>query len=505
MSRNKVPAHQVGGSAKRDHADADNESIDAEQIAHAFVSQYYDYLVREPHKLHRFYKDESTLSFSRGINGSPNLDSRAVGQEQIRAEISNVLAIVADDRLKVEITGFQFQDLQQGQVLVHITGYIILLGRSMTQHFTQSLLLKEQVKPLPGYFVLNDFLRYMPMTCHEQPMATSLEREVGGCIDEDEREAKVSIDLEDDEEEEDVGCPMVNGQAALEAQEEEEEEEEEVDVQQDQHGHEEELAEGEEEDIDEEYDEYAAADTKQEPRTWASMAGRLQQAGGGQLGPSKTVGFAAAPQPRAGAADSTGAAVKGGSRGGGSSSSRPSAAAAHHGAAAPEGRWWLWVSRLPTDPVAEIEEILDCFNALLAESECYDAKALEIERRDPQQEWLSLLVSSQDAADALIVLSKSRQILLRGRPLKAEHHRGLLVGRRGTGRGGSSSGRGFGGRGIQNHEIGEDERNGEGRGGARPKRRLRGYPNEGRDRFGGPNDGGTPGRGPSGGSGRPQK
>lgn len=497
MSRNKIALGSNRASK--------DEAPEWETVAYEFVCRYYSLLERQPDRLQCFYKEQSCFSFSRGIQGSPNIESRAVGQDLIHAELSKALATFKGQSVKVEVSGFQCQGgfTNATGVLVHITGYIVPVAAPLErQHFTQSFLLERQTEPRIGFFVLNDFLRYSPMSYHDGPMAmgppmalgsaqAAARQEVAKAYDEeeDEREAKVSIELEEED-----------GGGGAEAQELADAMEQQVaeyltgpaaGTEQDEVG-----GAPEDEDGEAAYREEPDGQERQaqEPKTWASMAGRLQSAGGGQLGPSKSVGFAAAPQraAQAAAATTAGATSKGTASGKGGS--RAVAAASNNGASAEGtqhqsgassggGRQWLWVSRLPTEPLAENQEILDCFNSLL-EACSSQGKALELERRDPSQEWANLSVSSQEAAETLVSLSKSRQILLRNRPLKAEHHRGRPMDRKAAFGRGSGSGRdfkGFGGgtKGSGSTAAeggGEEERSasaaGDGRGGARPKRRA---------------------------------
>lgn len=146
------------------------------------------------------------------------------------------------------------------------------------------------------------------------------------------------------------------------------------------------------------------------------------------------------------------------SAGGGSSSSsstRPanapggnfnSTAASAQVPVPPNAFGWLWVSRLPSEPPAKDDEVFESFNAALRKVGA-PGEAVEIDRKDPNQEWCSIQMSSPEAAEQILNLSRERQVLLRGRYLKAEHHRGGGVGggpRRAVGRGQTTTGRGGG-------------------------------------------------------------
>ncbi|CAE8643573.1 unnamed protein product, partial [Polarella glacialis] len=114
------------------------------------------------------------------------------------------------------------------------------------------------------------------------------------------------------------------------------------------------------------------------------------------------------------------------------------------------------VSRLPSEPAADNQEVLDCFNALLASRG--EGRTLEVDRRDPQQEWASIAVSNQETADVCVAMSRVKQLLLRGKQLKVEHHRGREGVGRGRGRGDGASGRGSFGSRAGGTEAGDDER-----------------------------------------------
>lgn len=251
---------------------------------------------------------------------------------------------------------------------------------------------------------------------------------------------------------------------------------------------------------DEAEDEVFARFADDEPRTWASMAGRLKQ-GGGQLGQSKVQGYGAKPGTAVAATSSKAqpsAAASSGSSGG--AAARPQDRTADRGAgsersagagnastplAPPANAYdvWLWVSRLPValwateksasshDTRAEGQEVLDCISSYLGDV----GQAVDIERRDQNQEWANLAVSSQAAADLVLQLSRDRKLLMRGKPLKADIHkqsysrRGGRSGGRASAEGASKgSGRGKGG---AFEGGGDEDRSGDGRGKGRARRR----------------------------------
>lgn len=232
-----------------------------------------------------------------------------------------------------------------------------------------------------------------------------------------------------------------------------------------------------------------------QPKSWASMAGRLKQ-GGGKLVQSKVQGYGAPagaaaataaaagatkPQPPTASSGSTGGpASRAPDRGTGAGERSSGAASteARHGSSnigSSQYDVWLWISRLPTDSRIEAQEVLDLISSHLSEM---GARAVEIERREQSQEWANISVSSQEAAEVILHLSRERKLLLRGKSIKADVHQqrgGYASSRRGRtgGRGsaeGSSKGAGRG-RGAGLEGGGDDERSSEGRGAGRARRK----------------------------------
>lgn len=217
----------------------------------------------------------------------------------------------------------------------------------------------------------------------------------------------------------------------------------------------------------------------EQPRSWASMARGLSQ-GGGQLGPSKVQGYAypAAYEAPGGSYPPLGGSSQQQSSAQASTQPQQPARGGRGGAGRPPASTtatpayssvWLWVSRIPTDPLVETQELLDCINGYTEGL----GRAVEVDRQDSGQPWLGLSVSTQEAADAIVLLSKERKLLLRGRLLRAEPHRTnsnySSSGRRTRGAGGG----GGGGKG-RDAEQRPDGAEGRGSGGAKAWRRPRG-------------------------------
>ncbi|CAE8594121.1 unnamed protein product, partial [Polarella glacialis] len=140
------------------------------------------------------------------------------------------------------------------------------------------------------------------------------------------------------------------------------------------------------------------------------MAGKLRQEGPGKLAPKPKGGFSLpAPKATMPTAEAAVAALAGRGITGlpPPPSSRPSASIG--------SQVKMWLSRLQTDSVAS--DIVESLNAALDSSV---GTVLEIERKEPAKDWASMTVSSQEAADALVKLSKQRKLQHQGRGLKAE-------------------------------------------------------------------------------------
>lgn len=156
----------------------------------------------------------------------------------------------------------------------------------------------------------------------------------------------------------------------------------------------------------------------EEPRSWASMAGKLRQ-GAGQLGPSKVQGFAVPavvfPPP------AQTQAVQSQPTGKGNGSSSNPAAPSQMGVAT-ESKIKLWLSKLPSDRPVDNKEVLDCLNRLLAEEKKAEG-LMDFDRKDTSRDWGYVVVSNQEAADALVQLSKDKKLSLNGKAFKVEHQR----------------------------------------------------------------------------------
>ncbi|EFJ52297.1 hypothetical protein VOLCADRAFT_102958 [Volvox carteri f. nagariensis] len=123
-------------------------------VGEQFISKYYDVLAKLPKHLHRFYKENSTLSVADVQADGHAVVGTASGtlediQEKVMSTIAN--AVVASDM------SLDAQFSQGNGVLLQVSGTMNLQG--VDRKFVQVFFLATQEK---GYYVLNDMLRIFP-------------------------------------------------------------------------------------------------------------------------------------------------------------------------------------------------------------------------------------------------------------------------------------------------------------------------------------------------------
>lgn len=472
----------------------------ATRVGKEFAKKYYDLLATNPAVLYRFYKQQSVFSFTSWCGndgGGGGSTVCAVGQQQIHREILAALTpfkpeVNGGHEVRPEVICIDSQGSRRGAVIVLVTGYLMVVGTSIVQHFTQSFFLDRQSLPYEGYFVLNDILRFLPpgalpvrpspaspsagprpeafyksaptSPAPALPASPAAERagpdaqaaelaedapsergEAGG-------EVEIELDIEgaeDDDLEEahveglEAWEPGVQAAQATQAADDEDDDDAQANS-----------GPGNPSPSDEDLAAIAAAEEEAasswpQPKSWSSMASKLKQ-GPGQLAASKAQGYAAPG----------GSAVPAASEVRNPRAEALRSALGSTGSAA-GGNVWLWVSRLPSEPAVESQEMLDCINGYLSDSPS-GGRAVEVDRKDAaSQDRASVAVTTQEAADAVVQLSKEWRLLLRGKSLKADLHKHLNFsggwgsgsssrrGRGGGGRGGGVSGRGRGGGGSR--------------------------------------------------------
>jgi len=393
----------------------------AAEVGGSFVLQYYRTLTTERENLHKYYKDESIVS--RGVEGaSPDQITYSAGVEEIREEIRSSAYSGAS---KTEINCIQSMESKQGGILVQVLGYLVYSDSPEKIHFTQVFFLDKQTDPYPGYFVQNDILRYVtgkaehsefqapPLSPPPQPpMLPATTDYVAGA------EAEVDTPAADEEEE---ATPAAEEEVAEDEEEDEEPIMPEANTVDDSA-----VAEAVAAAVAAEAEAAEAAEAvpiipeeKPPAKSWASMAGKLKE-GGGTLGPpSKLQGWslpAAAKAkplvaPKFTAASSTMPVLPPPS-----AALKAKAKAAEAGTDATEVR--LWVSRIPTEQPVENQELVDCFNKLIAEAD--ENGTVELDRKDLTKDWGYITVWSQEVADMFVQQSKDRKVQVRGKILKVQ-------------------------------------------------------------------------------------
>ncbi|KAF9051606.1 hypothetical protein BJ165DRAFT_1340784 [Panaeolus papilionaceus] len=124
-------------------------NINPSEVGWQFVPQYYNFVNKEPHRLHCFYTKESTLIH--GTEGEQ--DKPCFGQQ----EIHNKITAIGFQECRVFIHSVDAQSSANGGIIIQVIG-------EMSNHnepwrkFVQTFFLAEQPN---GYFVLNDIFRYL--------------------------------------------------------------------------------------------------------------------------------------------------------------------------------------------------------------------------------------------------------------------------------------------------------------------------------------------------------
>ncbi|WVW83152.1 hypothetical protein I302_105170 [Kwoniella bestiolae CBS 10118] len=128
---------------------AQQNKIQPNDVGWQFVPQYYNFVNKQPHRLHCFYNKRSTF-----IHGEEGEESQvALGQQEIHDRI----VAIGYNECKVYIHSIDSQSSANGGII------ILVIGEMSNNHqpwrkFTQTFFLAEQPN---GYFVLNDIFRYL--------------------------------------------------------------------------------------------------------------------------------------------------------------------------------------------------------------------------------------------------------------------------------------------------------------------------------------------------------
>ncbi|WOO77117.1 Putative G3BP-like protein [Vanrija pseudolonga] len=130
--------------------------IQPSDVGWQFVPQYYNFVNKQPHRLHCFYNKRSTF-----VHGEEGEDTTpALGQQEIHERIVNL----GFDQCKVYINSIDSQSSAGGGILIQVLGEMSNANKPWRK-FAQTFFLAEQPN---GYFVLNDIFRYLKEDTDEE-------------------------------------------------------------------------------------------------------------------------------------------------------------------------------------------------------------------------------------------------------------------------------------------------------------------------------------------------
>ncbi|KAK8571944.1 hypothetical protein V6N13_047571 [Hibiscus sabdariffa] len=121
--------------------------VTATQVGTYFVGQYYQVLQQQPHLVHQFYSDSSTL-----VRLDGNNRDTATGILQIHALVMSL------NFTGIEIKTAYSLESWNGGVLVMVSGTVQVKDFNSRRKFVQTFFLAPQDK---GYFLLNDIFHYI--------------------------------------------------------------------------------------------------------------------------------------------------------------------------------------------------------------------------------------------------------------------------------------------------------------------------------------------------------
>ncbi|KAK1924793.1 hypothetical protein DB88DRAFT_486894 [Papiliotrema laurentii] len=128
---------------------AQTSKVQPSDVGWQFVPQYYNFVNKQPHRLHCFYNKRSTF-----IHGEEGDDAQpALGQAEIHERIN----AIGYDQCKVYIHSIDSQSSANGGIIILVIGEMSNKNQPWRK-FTQTFFLAEQPN---GYFVLNDIFRYL--------------------------------------------------------------------------------------------------------------------------------------------------------------------------------------------------------------------------------------------------------------------------------------------------------------------------------------------------------
>ncbi|THU98129.1 hypothetical protein K435DRAFT_856952 [Dendrothele bispora CBS 962.96] len=120
------------------------------EVGWQFVPQYYQFVNKEPERLHCFYGKSSTF-----VHGTEGEDAQTChGQQEIHAQITKI----GFQDCKIFIHSVDAQSSANNGIVIQVIGEMSNKDESVWRKFVQTFFLAEQPN---GYFVLNDIFRFI--------------------------------------------------------------------------------------------------------------------------------------------------------------------------------------------------------------------------------------------------------------------------------------------------------------------------------------------------------
>ncbi|KAF5345899.1 hypothetical protein D9758_011441 [Tetrapyrgos nigripes] len=120
------------------------------EVGWQFVPQYYQYVNKEPERLHCFYGKASTF-----VHGTEGEDAHTChGQTEIHAQITKI----GFENCKIFIHSVDAQSSANNGIVIQVIGEMSNKDETEWRKFVQTFFLAEQPN---GYFVLNDIFRFL--------------------------------------------------------------------------------------------------------------------------------------------------------------------------------------------------------------------------------------------------------------------------------------------------------------------------------------------------------
>ncbi|XP_023767231.1 nuclear transport factor 2 [Lactuca sativa] len=150
MEKGNVGDQAQSLSSKDEPNSSAIDDYSAQDVADAFVKQYYNILQESPEDAHKFYKDTSILDH-------PCPDGSMKSATTLK-DIDNELKGSNIKEWNPNLTTVHAQDSVVGSVIVGVTGFLTD-NDNVTKHFAQTFCLATQEGG--GFYVHNDFLQFI--------------------------------------------------------------------------------------------------------------------------------------------------------------------------------------------------------------------------------------------------------------------------------------------------------------------------------------------------------